>query len=62
MKPLFIAATTFLAFAASFASVGTRPAKTPWRASHYENILGTSMEIKLIATSDDVADRPRPSL
>ena len=56
MKPLFLAATTFLAFAASFASVGTLRTATPWRTAHYENVLGTSMEIKLVATSDDAEE------
>jgi FAD:protein FMN transferase len=57
MKPLFITATALLALAVSFATVGTRSSTTPWRIAHYENVLGTSMEIKLIATSDEAEDR-----
>jgi thiamine biosynthesis lipoprotein ApbE len=57
MKPLFITATALLALAASYATVGTRPAPTPWRTAHYENVLGTSMEIKLITDSGDAEDR-----
>ena len=57
MKPLFITATAFLALAASFATVGTRSTATPWRTAHYENVLGTSMEIKLIAASDSAEER-----
>lgn len=58
MKPLFwIGATALLLFTASFASVGTLSKSAPWRTSHYENVLGTSMEIKLIAASEPAADR-----
>jgi thiamine biosynthesis lipoprotein ApbE len=57
MKPLFITATALLALAASFATVGTRPTTARWRTAHYENVLGTSMEIKLIADSDAAEDR-----
>src|ERR1700722_8579461 len=57
MKPLFITATVFLALAASFATVATRSTATPWRTAHFENVLGTSMEIKLIAASDAAEDR-----
>jgi thiamine biosynthesis lipoprotein ApbE len=56
MKPFFIAITAFIAFAASFASVTTRSPIAPWRTAHYENVLGTSMEIKVNATSDASAD------
>jgi hypothetical protein len=57
MKPLLVTATAFLALAASFATVGTRSTATPWRTAHFENVLGTSMEIKLIAASDAAEDR-----
>lgn len=57
MKPLFITAATFLAFAALFASVGTQSTTAPWRTAHYENVLGTSMEIGLIASSEAAAHR-----
>jgi FAD:protein FMN transferase len=57
MKPLFISAAVFLALAAAFAGVGSRFQRPPWRASHYENVLGTSMEIKLLAASQADADR-----
>src|SRR5579863_1993358 len=57
MKPLFLSATAVLALAASFASVGSRPKPVSWRTAHYENVLGTSMEIKLIAASQPDADR-----
>ena len=57
MKPLFISATVFLGFAASFASVGTQSTMVPWRTAHYESVLGTSMEIKLMAASQSPASR-----
>jgi FAD:protein FMN transferase len=57
MKPLFLTATAVLALAASFASVGSRSKPAPWRTAHYENVLGTSMEIKLIAASQPDAER-----
>ena len=61
MKPLFIGAAGFLALAASFASVGSRTASqakaTPWRVSQFENVLGTSMELKLLAASQSDANR-----
>ena len=56
MKPILICATVFLALAASFGSVGSRSTVLPWQTSHYENVLGTSMEIKLRASSDSAAD------
>ena len=56
MKPLYCAAA-FLAIAASFASVGSRSKVVPWRVSNYENVLGTSMEIKLLAATQSDADR-----
>ena len=61
MKPLFISATALLAFAASVASVTRQSTVVPWRATHYENVLGTSMEIKLIATSDAAAESAEAS-
>jgi hypothetical protein len=57
MKPLILSATTVLALAASFASVGSLSKPAPWRNAHYENVLGTSMEMKLIAASQPDADR-----
>jgi thiamine biosynthesis lipoprotein ApbE len=57
MKPILISATALLVFTASFASVGKLSTSAPWRTSHYENVLGTSMEIKLLATSEPAADR-----
>ncbi|HLK64388.1 MAG TPA: DUF2271 domain-containing protein [Bryobacteraceae bacterium] len=55
MKPLFLSATTVLA--AAFAGVSSSSNPAPWRTAHYENVLGTSMEIKLIANSQPSADR-----
>jgi thiamine biosynthesis lipoprotein ApbE len=46
-----------LALAASFASVGSHPKALPWRTAHFENVLGTSMEIKSIAASAGDAER-----
>jgi thiamine biosynthesis lipoprotein len=57
MKQRYIYSIAFLTIAAAFASVGGYPKSAPWRASHFENVLGTSMEIKLIASSEEVADR-----
>ncbi len=57
MKPLALIATAVLALAASFASVGSRSKPAAWRTAHFENVLGTSMEIKLIAASEPDAER-----
>src|SRR5580692_3440085 len=57
MKPVFLSAAALLALAASFTVAGSRSKPAPWRASQYENVLGTSMEIKLVAASDAAADR-----
>lgn len=57
MKPLFFSALAIAALAVSFAAVGSHPKPVAWRAAHYENVLGTSMEIKLIASSEADADR-----
>jgi thiamine biosynthesis lipoprotein len=57
MKPLILSATAVLALAASYASVGSLSKPAPWRTTHYENVLGTSMEMKLIAASEADADR-----
>ena len=57
MKPLFVSAIAALAFAASFSGVGSRSKPLPWRTSHFENVLGTSMEIRLLADSQPDADR-----
>ena len=56
MKPILICATVFVALTASFGSVATRSTVLPWQTSHYENVLGTSMEIKLRASSEAAAD------
>lgn len=60
MKILFLSATSALAFAASLLSIGSigpPTAAQPWRTSHYENVLGTSMELKLCAASDAAANQ-----
>lgn len=58
MKPIILSATAFLALAASFAGVGSHSRPAPnWLTAHYENVLGTSMEIKLMAASEADADR-----
>jgi FAD:protein FMN transferase len=57
MKPLYPIAIAFLAIGAAFASLTTHSKNVPWRTSHYENVLGTSMEIKLVATSDAAAEK-----
>jgi thiamine biosynthesis lipoprotein ApbE len=57
MKPILTSATVFLALAASFAGVGSRFTATTWRTSHFENVLGTSMEIKLTGASAVERDR-----
>jgi thiamine biosynthesis lipoprotein len=54
--PLSIACVV-LALAVSFASVSSRPKQPPWRTGHFENVLGTSMEIKLLAASETDAGR-----
>jgi thiamine biosynthesis lipoprotein len=56
-KPFVITASVLLAFAALFARAGKLSPKEPWRTSHFENVLGTSMEIKLLAESDTAAER-----
>src|SRR5690242_6457875 len=56
MKVLFLSATTVLAFATSFVSIGPPSQTLPWHTSHYENVLGTSMEIKVVASSEADAD------
>jgi thiamine biosynthesis lipoprotein ApbE len=45
-----------LAFTACFASVGFGPGFLPWRTSHFENVLGTSMEMKVRAAAQSDAD------
>jgi thiamine biosynthesis lipoprotein len=57
MRPAFIITFLLLAIAALLATERTRPESIPWRTAHYENVLGTSMEIKLIAESEEDADR-----
>ncbi len=56
MKLLFISGTAVL-LGICFASGGARYQTSPWRSAQFENVLGTSMEIKLIAASDRDADR-----
>ena len=57
MKPLFLTATAFLAFTALFARVGPTSTNAVWRTSHFENVLGTSMEMKVMSPSQAAADR-----
>ena len=57
MKPLFVSSIAILALTVSFAGVGSRSKSSNWHVSHFENVLGTSMEIKLVAASDVAADR-----
>ena len=57
MKPLFITATAFWRSPPHSPRWARVPRTTPWRTAHYENVLGTSMEIKLIAASDEAEDR-----
>ena len=57
MKILILSASTALAFAASLVNVGPLSTPATWRTSHYENVLGTSMEIKLGTTSETAATR-----
>ena len=56
MKPILICLSVVVALASSFARVGSRAVEIPWRISHYENVLGTSMELKLRASSEEAAD------
>jgi thiamine biosynthesis lipoprotein ApbE len=53
----FLLITTALALAASFVSVDPGWKSGPLRTSHFENVLGTSMEFKVSATSSTAADR-----
>ena len=55
MKILFLSATTAFAFAASLMTIGPPAEPVAWRTSYYENVLGTSMEMKLRAASDVAA-------
>ena len=55
MKRLIGGAIAVLAIAVLYARV--QPTRTPWRISHYENVLGTSMELRLVAVSDDAEDK-----
>ncbi|HEX3878100.1 MAG TPA: DUF2271 domain-containing protein [Bryobacteraceae bacterium] len=56
MKPLSISLVAALALAAAFAG-GSHFKTTPWRTAHFENVLGTSMEMKVHASSEETADR-----
>jgi thiamine biosynthesis lipoprotein ApbE len=57
MKALFLSAASVLALTASLANIGP-PIETlpPWYVGHFENVLGTSMELKLRAASEADAD------
>jgi thiamine biosynthesis lipoprotein ApbE len=57
MKPLIVSTAAVLTLAALFAGTGKISTGARWRTSHFENVLGTSMEIKLIAATDASADR-----
>ncbi|HWC96922.1 MAG TPA: DUF2271 domain-containing protein [Candidatus Sulfopaludibacter sp.] len=57
MKPLSVSAVAFVAIAASLASVGTHTKSAPWQSAQFENVLGTSMEIKLVAANSAARDR-----
>ena len=62
MKPLYLTAIAFLIIAALGLSAGkhsipTHPTPTQWRDAHFENVLGTSMEIKVVATSDEAEEK-----
>lgn len=54
MKPLLLSAATLLTLVA-FAKIGPLGHHSPWRVEHFENVLGTSMELKLSAASDESA-------
>jgi thiamine biosynthesis lipoprotein ApbE len=56
-KVLLLSITSALAFAASLVSIGPPPAALEWRTSHYENVLGTSMDIKVRAASTTASTR-----
>ena len=56
MKLLFVSAIAVAAFAASLMRVELPSQLAPWHTSHYENVLGTSMEIKMHAASEADAD------
>src|SRR3954452_21776765 len=60
MKPLITGAIALLAIAASFAGVLSH-SRTPWQIERYENVIGTSMEIKLIAASQGDVERAQAS-
>jgi thiamine biosynthesis lipoprotein len=52
MKILLITATATFAIAASLVNIDSPSKPLQWRTSHYENVLGTSLELKLSAASD----------
>jgi FAD:protein FMN transferase len=51
MKLVFSLAAVAAATAISFAGIGARNRMQPWHTFHYENVLGTSMELKVGASS-----------
>jgi thiamine biosynthesis lipoprotein len=55
MRSVVAGATALLTIAVLWARI--QPARPAWRISHYENVLGTSMELKLLANSDLSEDR-----
>lgn len=54
MRSVVAGATALLTIAVLWARI--QPAQPTWRISHYENVLGTSMELKLLAVSDVAED------
>ncbi len=57
MKLMLSGAIALLVVAASFVSANSGSKISPWRTMEYENVLGTSMELKLSAASQTDADR-----
>ena len=51
----FFAAAALITLSGVFASTGATV--EPWRTAHFENALGTSMEMKVVATSDSAEER-----
>lgn len=57
MTNLIRPATVALTLAASLASWGATSVPAPWRTSHFENVLGTSLQLRLRAASPAAASR-----
>jgi len=51
----FFTAAALITLSGVFASTGATV--EPWRTAHFENALGTSMEMKVVATSDSAEER-----